>query len=91
MKRRFESGHEKRKKLARQKEAASASQKISNFFAHRDINCNRLSQTQDLREINLSQSESTAQETLRTVTNVTENGSLNQEKINVQPLIIENE
>ena len=34
MKRSFESGHEKRKKLARQKEAASASLRISNFFAH---------------------------------------------------------
>jgi hypothetical protein len=95
MKRSFESGHEKRKKLARQKEAASASQKISNFFAHPDINSNRLSQTQDLREINSSQSESTVQETLTTdtptVTNVTENGVLNQENVIVQPLTIDNE
>ena len=33
MKRSFESGHEKRKKLARINEAALASQKISDFFA----------------------------------------------------------
>ena len=65
MKRSFESGHEKRKKLARQKEAASASQKISNFFAHPDFSY-RLSQTEDLREINSSQTESTLQETLMT-------------------------
>ena len=57
MKTSFESEHEKRKKLARQK--------ISNFFAHPD-NSNRLSQTEDLREINSSQTESTLQETLMT-------------------------
>ena len=51
MKRSFESGHEKRTKLARQKEAASANPKNSNFVSHPD-NSNRLSQSEDLQEIN---------------------------------------
>jgi hypothetical protein len=90
MKRSFESGHVKRKKIARQNEVASASKKITNFFAHPD-NSNDISQTEDLQEINSSQSESTLQETLTTVTNVTENAVLNQEDVIVQNLTIDNE
>jgi len=64
------------------------------FYTHPDSpdNSNSIGQTPYLQEINSSQSETTLQETLTTVANVTENAVLNQEDVIVQNLtIIENE
>ena len=57
------------------------------------VGTNSIGQTQYLQEINSLQPESTLQETSTTITNVTENGGLNQEEVGliVQNLTIKNE